>query len=217
MTNTTRYFDSIKQFRDNLRKINAHYQPEYEHLEKFKDSEYYASSKKIIDDRRQQEVDALRLEATRRIATVVDDMERTYMERPTSAPTQEQLAILQALKMRDTVERDELRQAANALKGCPVAERVLEEIARKNGHALALSKELSSDTVRQSLQSLRRNGEKLVSKLEAPGSRGEYLNAGNYDMFRLDIDPADEADCMRVFGMVTDAPGFAAAVNTEQR
>lgn len=38
-------------------------------------------------------------------------------------------------------------------------------------------------------------------------------DSGDYDMFRLDADPTDEADRMRMFGMVTDADGFASAVN----
>lgn len=213
MTNTQHYYQIIKDFREGLRKINEKFAPEYARVERYRDSEYYAADKKQVDEQRQKWVDELRRESLEHIMGTVDSMEKTYMERPASAPTQEQLAILQALKMRDMVSRDELRQAANALKGCPVAERVLEEIAQKNGHALALAKELSSNTVRQSLHLLRLNGEKLVNKLEVPGSRKEYINSGNYDMFRLDIDPADEAECMRVFGMVSDAPGFVAAVN----
>lgn len=217
MTNTEQYFNNVRGFRDGLRKINARYAPEYERLEKFKDSAHYANDKKLIDDRRNAEVDALRREYAQLNAATVASMEKAYMERPASAPTQEQLAIIQALKMRETVGRDEIRQAANAVRGCPVAERVLEEIARKNGHALALADELSSDVVRQHLHSLRVNGATLIGKLEVPDSRREYVNSGNYDMFRLDVDPQDEADALRIFGLVDDAPKFSAAVNAEGR
>ena len=40
----------------------------------------------------------------------MNDMRQTYEQKPSKAPTQEQLAILQALKMRDTVSKDELRE-----------------------------------------------------------------------------------------------------------
>ncbi len=54
-----------------------------------------------------------------------------------------------------------------------------------------------------------------LSKLERPDRRGEYLNNGDYGLFRLDTDPADEVDCLRLFGFVTDAAAFSAAVNEE--
>jgi len=215
MTRTERYFKNIQWFRQNLREIDARYKPDYDRLERFKDSESYADSKRVLDEQRKKEVDALRQETQKRITAVVDDMERAYMERPTSAPTPEQLALLQTLKMRETIGRDELREAANSLKGCPVAERVLEEIARKNGHPMILSQELSGDKVRQHLQSLRNSAEHLLSKLDHPDRRGEYLNSGDYATFRLDVDPADEADCLRLFGYVTDTAAFSDAVNGE--
>ncbi len=213
MTNTERYFKNIQWFRKDLREIDARYKPEYDRLERFRDSESYISSKKVLDDQRQKEVDALRREAQQRITAVVDAMERTYMERPSSAPSPDQLRLLETLKMRESIGKDELREAANTLKGCPVAERVLEEIARKNGHPMILSQELSGDEVRRNLQSLRNSAEYMISKLDYPDRRGEYLNSGDYTTFRLDVDPTDEADCLRLFGYVVDAEKFSTAVN----
>lgn len=80
---------------------------------------------KLLDDRRNAEVEELRREYADRLKSAVDAMEKTYMNRPASAPTQEQLSVLQALKLRDHVSRDELRRAAQTMRGCPVAERAL--------------------------------------------------------------------------------------------
>ena len=126
MTNTQRYLNSIKGFRKDLQEVNDKFRPEYERLERFKDSGSYAQSKKLLDDRRNAEVEALRREYADRLKSAVDAMEKAYMNRPTSAPTQEQLSVLQALKLRDRVSRDELRRAAQTMRGCPVAERALE-------------------------------------------------------------------------------------------
>ncbi len=213
MTNTERFFKNIVWFREELSEIDERYKPKYDRLERFEDSQHYAGDKADLDKQRAVEVDALRRETLARINTVVDDMTQTYMERPSSAPTQEQLALLQALKMRETISRDELREAANALKECPVGERVLEEIARKNGHAMAISNELSGDEVRKHLQSLRNSAEHMISRLEHVDSRRENANNGDYSLFRLDVDPKDEADCLRIFGFVTDAEQFSEAVN----
>ena len=206
MTNTQRYLNSIKGFCKDLQEVNDKFRPEYERLERFKDSGSYAQSKKLLDDRRNAEVEELRREYADRLKSAVDAMEKTYMNRPASAPTQEQLSVLQALKLRDHVSRDELRRAAQTMRGCPVAERALEEIARKSG-------EIRSDTVRQSLHSLRVNAGRLVSNLQAPNSRREHMSRSDWDMFRLDTDPADENDCLRIFGLCANGAQFAAAVN----
>ena len=213
MTNTQRYLNSIKGFRKDLQEINDKFRPEYERLERFKDSGSYAQSKKLLDDRRNAEVEELRREYADRLKSAVDAMEKTYMNRPASAPTQEQLSVLQALKLRDHVSRDELRRAAQTMRGCPVAERALEEIARKSGEILGLEQEISSDTVRQSLHSLRVNAGRLVSNLQAPNSRREHMSRSDWDMFRLDTDPAGENDCLRIFGLCANGAQFAAAVN----
>ena len=213
MTNTQRYLNSIKGFRKDLQEVNDKFRPEYERLERFKDSGSYAQSKKLLDDRRNAEVEELRREYADRLKSAVDAMEKTYMNRPASAPTQEQLSVLQALKLRDHVSRDELRRAAQTMRGCPVAERALEEIARKSGEILGLEQGISSDTVRQSLHSLRVNAGRLVSNLQAPNSRREHMSRSDWDMFRLDTDPAGENDCLRIFGLCANGAQFAAAVN----
>lgn len=213
MTNTQRYLNSIKGFRKDLQEVNDKFRPEYERLERFKDSGSYAQSKKLLDDRRNAEVEELRREYADRLKSAVDAMEKTYMNRPASAPTQEQLSVLQALKLRDHVSRDELRRAAQTMRGCPVAERALEEIARKSGEILGLEQEISSDTVRQSLHSLRVNAGRLVSNLQAPNSRRDHMSRSDWDMFRLDTDPAGENDCLRIFGLCANGAQFAAAVN----
>lgn len=67
MTNTQRYLNSIKGFRKDLQEVNDKFKPEYERLERFKDSGSYAQSKKLLDDRRNAEVEALRREYADRL------------------------------------------------------------------------------------------------------------------------------------------------------
>lgn len=51
---------------------------------------------------------------------------------PMSAPTQEQLATLEVLKMREKLSRDELQKAMNSMADCPVALGVLRELGQKH-------------------------------------------------------------------------------------
>lgn len=215
-TNTQRYHELIKNFRKAMSEINAKSDPAYRDLENYRDSANYQSAKEKIDTMRKELVDEVRQEAAKELHTVVDDMRQTYEQKPSKAPTSEQLAILQALKMRDGVGRDELREALNAVKGCPLCERVIGEIAAKNHHVLGMEQELTSDTIRRSLDALKLNGETLIAHLEYPGEdRRTAVNGGNWGLFRLDVDAKDSEDCMRVFGFVSDFPKFAEAVNGE--
>lgn len=214
MTNTERFYNSICSFRKALAELNDKFKPEYDRLERFRDSAAYTSSKQLVDDRRSAELAALRREYSDRLKSAVDAMEQTYMSRPTSAPSQEQIAVLQALKLREGhVGRDELKRAANNMRGCPVAERVLEEIARKNGVYLDIDQELSEDAVRRHLYSLRRNSEAIVNRLETTDSRKAHVNNSDWTLFRLDTTPANADDCMRLFALCDDPAQFAAAVN----
>lgn len=216
MKNTTRYLNTIMRFRSDLQAVNERLRPEYEHIGRYRDSKSYPQNKKMLDDKRNAQVDALRREAQEQLSKIVDDMRQTYEQKPSKAPTPEQLAVLQALKMRDSVNEDELKQALNAVKGCPLCERVIGEIAAKNHHVLGMEQELTSDTIRRSLDSLKLNGETLIAHLEYPGEdRRTAVNSGNYTLFMLDQEPKDEADTMRIFGHVTNYQQFAEAVNGE--
>lgn len=217
MKNTQRYHQFICDFRKAVSMANEKFEPAYKDLERYRDSAYYQEDKAKIDKARKQLLDKVRQDAKKELNAIVDDMRRTYEQKPSKAPTAEQLAILQALKMRDSVSKDELREALNAVKGCPLAERVVGELAAKHHHVLGMERELTSDTVRRSLDAMRLNGEKLIAKLERPGEdRKTAVNSGNWDLFRLDIDAKDSEDCMRVFGGVTDFQQFSEAVNGEQ-
>ena len=215
-TNTQRYYDLIRDFRKAMTTVNEKFSDAYRELERYKDSANYQEAKTKIDKARKELADDVRQEATKELNTIVDDMRQTYEQKPSKAPTSEQLAILQALKMRDGVGRDELREALNAVKGCPLCERVIGEIAAKNHHVLGMEQELTSDTIRRSLDALKLNGETLIAHLEYPGEdRRTAVNGGNWGLFRLDVDAKDSEDCMRVFGFVSDFPKFAEAVNGE--
>ena len=206
MKNTQRYHQFICDFRKAVSMANEKFEPAYKDLERYRDSEYYQEDKAKIDKARKELLDEVRQGAKKELNAIVDDMRRTYESKPSKAPTAEQLAILQALKMRDSVSKDELREALNAVQDCPLAVQVIGEIAAKHHHILGLRQELSRDMVSRSLDALLLNGQKMISRLERPGeARRTAVNTGNWDGFRFDVDPADPQDCARVFGGVGSA------------
>ena len=78
-------------------------------------------------------------------------------KRGVTPPTADQLAILQALKMRDTVTEKELARAANSCADNAMCISVINELAKKNGiirgfHCTA--KELSTETADRFIKDL---------------------------------------------------------------
>lgn len=110
VTNTQRYYELIRDFRKAVSMANEKFEPAYKDLERYRDSEYYQEDKKKIDKARKELLGEVRQEAQKELDAIMNDMRQTYEQKPSKAPTQEQLAILQALKMRDTVSKDELRE-----------------------------------------------------------------------------------------------------------
>ena len=206
ITNTQKYYNIIRDFRKALRAIDEKFSPRYEELRRYEGSAGYKESVDELDKARKGLIDEVRVEASKELEDVVAAMRTAYQSRPSKAPTQEQLAILQALKMRENVGKDELREALNAVQDCPLAVQVIGEIAAKHHHILGLRQELSRDMVSRSLDALLLNGQKMISRLERPGeARRTAVNTGNWDGFRFDVDPADPQDCARVFGGVGSA------------
>ncbi|MCD8332223.1 MAG: hypothetical protein LUB63_06865 [Oscillospiraceae bacterium] len=220
MKNTDLFYKIIKDYREGIEEINAHFEPEYKWLERFNDSEYYPSKKEETDRRREKQIAGLRAQKLDSLGACIDMMGRSYLSKPMAAPDDAQLRLLTALQMRESLTADEIRQAAVTLKGCPAATGVLRELAQKNRCSLALDKELAGGEVQRGIDSLKRNAEAFISRIdrlddEAQRSR---LNQGReYGLFRLAGETAvsDKSECLRIFGNVTDCESFSAAVDGE--
>lgn len=212
MKNTERYHQAVLAFRRAVEGVNEKFRPQYERLERFKDSEHYQEEKVALDKARSELLAEVRELAMKEFNEVCDAMKASYQSRPLSAPSDEQLRLLQALQMREKLGVDELRQAAVTLEGCPAALEVLRELAHKHGRTWAMQGELAGDTVDRTIDQLRRNGEKFVQHLERTDSRKEFVSVGDYDMFRLAGEPVDVADTLRIFGLCTEPERFMEAV-----
>ncbi len=212
MKNAEKYYQTVLGFRKALEAVNEKFRPQYERLERFKDSEHYQEEKVALDKARSELLAEVRELAMKEFSEVCDAMKAAYQSRPLSAPSDEQLRLLQTLQMREKLGVDELRQAAVTLEGCPAALEVLCELTHKHGHTWAMQGELAGDTVDRTINQLRRNGKKFVQHLERTDSRRDFVSVGDYDMFRLAGEPVDVADTLRIFGLCTEPERFMEAV-----
>lgn len=132
MSNTQNYYDAYKTFRTGLDSINSAYEDSLSSIEKYKGSEGFEEHKKQFQEKRKNEIENLRATVRPKMFKAIDDMQETAINRKMKIPTEDEIRLLEILKMRDSVSRDELLQAARTLADCSSALSVLDEIARKN-------------------------------------------------------------------------------------
>lgn len=212
MKHTQRYFEAVAAYRKAMKDLQESYDKSLQILESHRGSEYFRNEKKRLDDKYSQDRAALQAESRRILNGIINDMETVHSSKPAVAPTAEQLATVQMLNMRSSVTRDELRQAANTCKGCPMAIETLREIATKSGIMGGVDFLYSNNGASPNFGTLRKQTSLLVD-LNRVSNRSEWVNHREYDKFFVDFDPADPADCMRVMACATDFNAFSAAVD----
>lgn len=211
------YYKKVLDYRQELKAIWNEYESKMQNLEPYKGSTGYTEEARKAEHDRDAAIKAAQEEASRYFGEVIEGMRQTATNRPIAAPTAEQLNILSVLKMRDSVRKDELRQAYETLKENPLCLSVLDEIARKNEfHGMAASRESSADMMAH-IDTLE-DAAKRLCKLDKPDSRREqigraspyspdYTPGATYSLM-VDRDFESEADCMAYMGNVRDLSAF---------
>lgn len=212
MKNTERYFKTIKEFRSAMRELERLYQEKLKQIEPYKGSRGYDEGKSELDKARSEDLDGIRKEYRSQLNGIISDMETVYKNQPIKAPTAEQLALIQVLKMRERVSMDELRRAANTCKDCPLALEAVREIAHKCGVPLGVDPEISGDAVAQNLRTLKSHTSQMFGMDKVDNRRG-HLERDRYDLFLMDRDAEDEFDCLGIMGLTCDKEKFAKMVN----
>ena len=222
MTRTEMYFQTVVNYRAQLRAIWRVYEDAEKRLAPYKDSAGYASELAEAAKERDASITMAQNTAAKEFSDVLRWMREGAMNKPMAAPKAEQINLLSALKMRDKVTRDELQQAANSLKDCPVALSVLDELATKNEFfGLHFGAE-STAAVMQHIDSLEASAKKICN-LQKPDSRREMLSNANVHntnytpnamrSFAVDRDFESAQDCIAFCGSVGNYEAFAEAVN----
>ncbi len=219
---TTHYFNAVCEHRAGLNGINAKYDADLTKIEQYKGSEGYEKDKADIEKRRKEALAAFREKQAKAFESILDGMRTSAQSRTMTPPTPEQLALLQALKMRDKIGRDELEQAARTLKDCAVGLSVLDEIADKNEIRGARFGGESTASVMEHINDLAESAKRICA-LNRCNSRAEMVaKASIYNpehdhnamySFRVDRDFLSEADAMAYLGGVNDMDSFRDAVN----
>lgn len=133
MTNTDYFYSTAANFQNKRKEIMDAYEKRMKALEDTRGSRYYTEEAQKAEETRDAGLKALRAEYGEKFNSSLRLMQDANAKRGTVAPTEEELRIVQALKMRDSVTEGELTAIANALKNSPLCLSIVQETAAKNG------------------------------------------------------------------------------------
>lgn len=132
MSLTKNFHEQVQRFLAEKNRINREYVDELDGLKRFEGSAGYSEDVKSAEQARNKALAALRQEYAPRFDSILNSMATAAQAQPMTAPTQDQLATLEVMKMRERLTRDELQKAMNSMADCPVALGVLRELAKKH-------------------------------------------------------------------------------------
>ena len=133
ITNTELYYTKMKAFQDKRAELTEAHDKKVKSLERFKGSKGYEEDLKKENDRFEAELKDLRDEYRPGLQTVFGGMMDAIGRRSVSAPTNDQVNLLNVLKMKKKVTLEECQRTAEAVKDNPIAISVVTEIAHDHG------------------------------------------------------------------------------------
>ena len=192
MTQTERFYNHVRWFKDAQNEIESEYSRTLADAERFKGSEAYREIKAKADETRAAALKKERETAYKAFREIFAAMRANVANRKTTLPTPEQAALLTILKTRTTLTRDDIKEAANSLKDCPAALAALHDIAKE--HQLTVHIDtgtLPASYISEHIDSLERSafamlsGEGVITNRK-PESEGECLTRWGSFGYALD-------------------------------
>lgn len=219
---TRQYFDTATNYRVDLRKIWEDYNNTTANLEPYKGSAGYDTDMENAVKKRDEAISKIQADYRNKFGTIIKGMKESATSQPVKAPTSEQLSILQTLKMRNKVSRDELTQVAKTFENCPLCLSVLNEIAEANEYlGLRFGKESTAE-IMQHIDTLNESANRICSLHKPDSKREQAKRASIYNpehtsdavySFFVDKDVSSVAEAMSVFGGVNDIDSFRDVVD----
>lgn len=161
MKNTDIFYRNAKEYQSRRKDIIDEYEQRVNFLRDMVGSKYYTDEMKKAADTRDNKINALKEQYSVSFDGVLKAMYDTNHARKMKAPTDDELRIIQLLKMHEKPTEQELITAANTLKDNPACLSVLKEIAKKAGYYTithgfdATAKELSIDEIDNIIKDLK--------------------------------------------------------------
>lgn len=233
MSNTSKLYSAMKRYTDTMLAAREEYLGTMAKYETAKGSQFYEEQKQAARAKRIAATESIKVETAREVNAAINAMLAKADTRKLPPLTADQLGILQALKMRDRVGREELMMAGNAMEGNVTGLALIQELAQKNGiphNFLADAKGIAGETLTKAIRDMGRrcyeamdsDGSARVNELETPRAAAlarayherRYGPTKVEDRLPTMAPYADEADFMkRMTSSGISVADFTEAVN----
>ena len=221
MKNSEKYCKEIRRYLENIAKVTDEYDTTMSRAEPYRGSEGFKRIEAEATAKRDAAVTAEKERTLAEIRAVIESMRENTRNRRINPPTSEQLAILETLKMRQKISKDEIQQAANNLRDCPLALSVLQEIAHDHNIVYTggnLAQTMTTDFVMQRIDCLEENAFKMIRGDNArfsrvPADMGDCMTRWGAFSYKLDIDQWQRQSAVVDTDKIT---AFAAVVDGEE-
>ena len=133
ISNTDAFYHAAYEFQTKRGLLVSEYEGQMSALEKYKGSVFYTERSRELREGYERDLTALQNGFRERIFSTIRKMKETAQNKPMKAPSDDQIKIIQMLRMKENLSEAELDSAFNAVKDCPVALGILQDIAKKHG------------------------------------------------------------------------------------
>lgn len=220
------FFNDWCKYRAGLREIWASFDQGMKELEPMKGSKHYIERCEELTTERDNAIRNLQSEFRNEFSLTISGMRASVITRPATPPSSDQIAILQALNMRNRISIEDLEMAEQSMTGNDLALSTLQDIAVAKGvhYRIPTTKK---DLILRHIDDLADSASRLL-KLERPDSRRERLETAHrnryekhvydhdvFSSFWQDQDPQSEDEALNLFGGIApdQIADFKEAVN----
>ena len=133
MNNSENLYYHAKKYQDERKAIIDAYEKKLAALEDARGSKLYDKESKKAAEERDNALASLKAEYSGGFDSILKEMRNASESRGATPPTEEELRIVQALKLKETATQAELDRIANAVKNNGLCLSVVQDVANKNG------------------------------------------------------------------------------------
>lgn len=225
MSNTNTLYSAMKRYTDTMLAARDEYVATMDKYKTARGSQYYDEMREAASKKRRAATEEIKADTMREVESAISAMMTKAATRKLAPLTADQLAICQAMKLRDKVGMEELLMAGNAMEGNLTGLAILQEVAQKNGvmhNFIADAKGIAGETLTQAIREV---AQRCYGVINSDGTTRAARIAAEYQARRngsaVDTDKlptmapyADEADFLeRMMKTGVSVADFTEAVN----
>ena len=175
MNYTDVFFDALYRFQNERHALDSDFEKRKNELEPMHGSQYYEDKMKRLKTDYKTSGDVLKDNYRLQIDGLLTKMRETIERKPLKAPTADQMAILQALRLKENTTTSDYLMAANSCSDSGLALSILQEDARKRGFLLNLMSKCQEASPTAAAEILKRLDEGCADFLSSAETRASRV------------------------------------------